>query len=400
MRNRPAVSIRELPELTISCDPSRWPRLALILAVALSLSAALSLAACTSDPAPATTASIGPKPTTGLVSNQRIAYSDGLHNENTDLARWNNRTWLVFRGGETSQVGSPKARLNVYASVDLGDTWTPTAQIFMPDRDIRDPKLVVDGAKLVIYAISRVPGGHLRDAGGLAWTVRSESSDGTNWSPPVRIYDETWGFWRFARHGGKLWATAYNDGDLQVALLNSVDGKTWQKVSLIYDSQPDVPSEAELQFLGDTAVALVRLDNGVTLLDEGHMAICVAKPPYMQWNCDRKLNKRLDGPNWFQYGGKQFVVGRKHLPGVHKRTAVYQLQGDLVDLAADVTLVELAELKSAGDTSYVGVLPLGGAQFLLAWYSSDVAKDQLWGAAMFAPSDIWLGWLDLSKLAP
>ena len=90
----------------------------------------------------------------------------------------------------------------------------------------------------------------------------------------------------------------------------------------MYDSAADVPSEAELQFLGDTAVALVRLDNGATLLDEGHTAICVAMLPYTQWNCGRKLSKRLDGPNWFQHGGKQYVVGRKHLPGLHKRTAV------------------------------------------------------------------------------
>src|SRR5262249_39011557 len=92
------------------------------------------------------------KPTTGLVTNQHIVYRDGLHNENTDLIRWNDKTYLVFRGGETAQLGSPKARLKVYESSDAGDTWKLNAEIFMPDRDIRDPKFVIEDDKLVIYA--------------------------------------------------------------------------------------------------------------------------------------------------------------------------------------------------------------------------------------------------------
>lgn len=341
----------------------------------------------------------GPKATTGFVTNQRIMYGDGLHNENTDLIRWHDKTYLVFRGGETSQVGSPSARLKVWESSDLGDSWTMTAEIFMPERDIRDPKLVIEGDKLVIYAISRVPGPHVRDLAGLAWTVRTETTDGVHFSsPPVRIFDETWGFWRFTRHGGTLYATGYNDGDVQVGLFSSTDGVAWKKVSLIYDSQEDVPSEAELQFFGDTAVSLVRLDNGTSLLDEGHTAICVSPPPYSAWDCHRKLDKRLDGPNWFQHDGRQFVVARKHLERQRKRTAVYELRGRLDDPSASIELRELAELQSAGDTSYLGVLPLGGAQYLVSWYSSYLNDDPDWLTATFAPSNIWLAWLDFSRL--
>ena len=340
--------------------------------------------------------SSGPKPTTGLVTNQHIAYTDGVHNENTDLIQWQDKTWLVFRGGETSQVGSPIARLKVWQSVNLGDDLTMTAEIFMPDRDIRDPKFLIQNGKLVIYAISRIPGGHLRDAGGLAWTVRTETTDGVHWTVPVRIYDELWGFWRYADHGGLTYATAYNDGDTQVALLASVDGLAWKPVSLMYDSTPDVPSEAELQFFGDTAVGLVRLDNGASLLDEGHTAVCVAQPPYATWDCGRKFDKRLDGPKWFQWNNRQFIMARKHLPDGRKRTALYEIHGTLADPAAAVSLTELFEFKSAGDTAYVGVLPIGGAQFLVSWYSSDVVADDVWSIGMFSPSDIWLAWVDLS----
>ena len=343
-------------------------------------------------------AAVGAKPTTALVSNQRIAYSDGLHNENTDLISWKGATWLVFRGGEFSQGGSPKARLKVFRSLDLGDELTMTAEIFMPERDIRDPKFLIQDGKLAIYAISRIPGGHVRDEGGLAWTVRSETSDGSHWSPPTAVYDEKWGFWRYAEHGGLYWATGYNDGDVQVGLFSSADGSKWRKVSLIYDSQPDVPSEAELQFFGETAVSLVRLDNGASLLDEGHTAICVAPPPYVQWNCARKLDKRLDGPKWFAHKGRQFIMARKHIADGKKRTALYELRGDLADVAAAVHLDELFEFQSAGDTAYVGVMPMGGAQFLVSWYSGVVATDEPWITGMFAPTDIWLAWVDLAFL--
>ena len=339
------------------------------------------------------------KPTTGFVSNQRIVYTDGLHNENTDLISWKGSTWLVFRGGETAQTGSPHARLKIFRSDDRGDTFAMTAEIFMPERDIRDPKFVIQNGKLVIYAISRVPGGHIRDDGGLAWTVRTETNDGVAWTTPVRVYDETWGFWRFVKHDGTWFATGYNDGDVKVGFFESTDGIHWKQDSLIYDSEPDVPSEAELHFYGDTAVSLVRLDNGPTLVDNGHTAICVANKPWTSWSCERTLNTRLDGPNWFTTeDGRQIVIARKHLPDGRKRTAVYELNGDLTDPGASVDLVELAELKSAGDTSYVGVLPLENNQYLVSWYSSTLADDPIWLEGMVAPSDIWLAWLDFDKL--
>jgi hypothetical protein len=56
-------------------------------------------------------------------------------------------------------------------------------------RDIRDPKLVELDGTLFLYAISRLPGFHDRDAGGEAWTVRAESAGGgRTWTPPVKRF--------------------------------------------------------------------------------------------------------------------------------------------------------------------------------------------------------------------
>src|SRR5205085_5598164 len=65
----------------------------------------------------------------GLVTNQRIVYTDGLHNENTEMIRLDDRILLVFRGGETGQVGSERAHLNIYASMDDGATFVKQSEI-------------------------------------------------------------------------------------------------------------------------------------------------------------------------------------------------------------------------------------------------------------------------------
>src|SRR5262245_56573413 len=165
----------------------------------------------------------------GFASNQRIVYSDGLHNENTEMIRFRGRILLSFRGGEEGQIGSARARINIFESRDRGRTFTPLSEVNANNlpggRDIRDPKLIELGGRLFLYAISRVPGFHYRDLGGQAWTVRAESTDrGRTWSPPVRTYQDVdaageetfWGFWRYTKRsyvqGGKHRRTLFATG--------------------------------------------------------------------------------------------------------------------------------------------------------------------------------------------
>src|SRR4029453_3751541 len=247
-----------------------------------------------------------------FATNQRIVYSDGLHSENTEMIRFHRRILLVFRGGEEGQIGSARARINIFESRDHGRTFSLLSKVnannLPGDRDIRDPKLVEMGGRLFLYAISRLPAFHYRDLGGEAWTVRAESADGgRTWSSPVRTYRDVdamgvetfWGFWRYTKRpytkGGKhrqtLFATGYQDFDTAVGLFASDDGKTWEKRSTIISSYNDVPSEAELQFFGknhDTAVALVRLDNQDILAD-GQTAICTSHDPFLTWECGRRI---------------------------------------------------------------------------------------------------------------
>jgi hypothetical protein len=55
-------------------------------------------------------------------------------------------------------------------------------------------------------------------------------------------------------------------------------------------------------------------------------------------------------------------------------------------------------LPSAGDTSYAGVVPIGGSRFLVTWYSSPLAADPSWVVGLFGQTDIWEATIDLSRL--
>lgn len=365
-------------------------------------------------------------PPPGFVVDQHIVYGDGLHNENTEMIALDDRILLIFRGGETAQIGSDRAHINVYASTDQGKTFTKQSEVSAASlpgmRDIRDPKLVEMNGTLYLYAISRLPGGHYRDLFGEAWTVRAESKDhGVTWSDPVKTFADVdangketfWGFWRFTKRkwveGGvakeTLYATGYDDGDDQVGFFASDDGVNWEKRSVIVSSYDDVPSEAELQFFGDsdeTAVSIVRMDNQ-GILQDGQSAICTSQVPFTSWECGRRIEQRIDGPTWISplTNGtrRNFVVARKHLPCTFKRTAVYELRGDLANPSAAIDVCEVEELESAGDTAYTALAPIADNQYLMSWYSSTVPKtgDVPWLRGQFSPADIWLATLDLDK---
>ena len=362
-----------------------------------------------------------------FATRQRIVYSDGLHSENTEMIRLHGHILLVFRGGEEGQIGSARARIKIFESRDQGRTFTLLSEVnannLPGNRDIRDPKLVEMGGRLFLYAISRVPGFHYRDLAGQAWTVRAESADGgRTWTPPVRTYEDVgatgvetfWGFWRYTKrpyikagkHRRTLFATGYEDFDTAVGLFASDDGVTWEKRSTIITSYDDVPSEAELQFFGknhETAVALVRLDNQDILAD-GQTAVCTSHDPFVSWECGRRIEQRLDGPTWIvrrAHGRvRNFVFARKHLPCTFKRTAIYELRGDLSDPGAAIEVCEIQELKSSGDTAYTSLAPLSRNRSLLAWYSSPVDQELPWFQGISSPSDIWLADVDFRRAPP
>jgi hypothetical protein len=319
------------------------------------------------------------------------------HDENTDLAIYNGVTYLVHRTAE-SQVLGPNSSLRVYSSTDHGATWSQPAVIPAPsDRDLRDPSFYVDATgALAIKAITRLPVNSSRDSDVQSISVRTTSTDGVTWTDLEPIGPVTWSFWRVrADRDGTLYSAAYEDGDRSVALFSSTDGITWSMGATVYAIAEDTPLETELVF-DDTGIsAYVRMDgtDDELLGARGRLRtkLCTAARPYTTFACDGELDGvRLDGPVAFEYGGRRFMIARKHLLEVanRKRTALYELSG--------TSWTELAVFPSTGDTSYAGVAPIDAAgKFLVTYYSSNIHEDGPWARAIFGPTDIWQATIDV-----
>jgi hypothetical protein len=327
------------------------------------------------------------------------------HNENTDLARWRGDIWFVHRTAG-SQVLGPNSSLRVYRSRDEGRTFRLQAIIPAPsDRDIRDPHFYFVGRRMHIKAITRLPGFTLRDTDVDSVSVEMHSRDGRSWTRPRPIGPVRWGFWRVVEQNGTYYSAAYEDGDLSVDLYRSRDGLRWRTRPQIYGVARDTPLETELAFSpsGEHMLGLVRMDgNDFELLGQrGRLRtkVCWATAPFVRFRCPQELrNVRLDGAVAFYWGKRLFVIARKHLedPDYRKRTALYEITGDLE--GGRIGIVEHGELPSAGDTSYAGVVPLGGSRFLATWYSSPPESDVGWIVGFQGQTDIWKATLDLSRL--
>jgi hypothetical protein len=327
------------------------------------------------------------------------------HNENTDLIWWHHAIYFVHRTA-SSQVLGPNSSLRVYRSANDGRTFKLQAIIPAPaGRDIRDPCFYIVGKRLFIKAITRLPGFALRDQHAGSITVQTHSSNGRAWSATRAIGPEGWGFWRVVKHDGVYYATAYEDGDLRIVLYRSADGVHWTAGPQIYGVSSNTPLEAELAFSpsGNHLLALVRMDgNNFELFgNQGPLRtkVCWSRPPFAHFSCPETLHGvRLDGAVAFYWGKRLFVIAREHLigPGIHKRTALYEITGNLE--GGRIGVRKLGEFPSAGDTSYAGVAPLGSGRFLVSYYSSPLQGDPSWLTGFGGPTNIWQATIDLSRI--
>jgi hypothetical protein len=325
------------------------------------------------------------------------------HNENTDLTSWNGASWLVHRTAR-SQVLGPNSALHIYRSGDGGKSFVEMAVLpAINDRDLRDPHFYTVGSELYVKALTRLPVTSERDSNVDTVAVAFKTSDGAHWVLVGPIGPTGWSYWRIQQHGGVYYSAAYQDGDRSVVLYSSTDGVSWTAGATIYDVAADTPLETELVFLPDeTLVGFVRMDgtDAELLGDMGRLRtkVCVARPPYDAFTCPSEVSgERWDGPLAFYVGTRLFMVARKHLqPSLRKRTALYELTGDLA--GGLPTFREWGELPSAGDTAYAGGVALDDHRVLLSWYSSDVGRDENWVLGILGECDIWTGVLDVSRL--
>lgn len=283
------------------------------------------------------------------------------HNAFTDLVRFKDRWWCVFREGKAHV--SPDGALRVLSSAD-GDAWESAALVTMEGADLRDAKIVIapDGRLMLNGAGAMHPPSSVKHQT-FAWF----SDDGKTWSAPAKIGEPDFWLWRVTWNEGNAYGVGYGTaGAKSIRLYSSKDGRSFGvRVPTLFDKGS--PSEASILFLPDgTALCLVRRDEGTKTAQLG-----TAKPPYSEWTW-KDLGVPLGGPQLLRLpDGRIVAAGRRYEGGV--RTSLHWLDPEKGALA------EFAKLPSGGDTSYPGLAWHDGLLWV-SYYSSHEGKTSIYRA--------------------
>ncbi|HBE67217.1 MAG TPA: hypothetical protein DDW52_03620 [Planctomycetaceae bacterium] len=296
-----------------------------------------------------------------LESHQRI-WSQAKHNAFTDLCRFREKYYCVFREG--TQHVSPDGALRVLQSSDLKD-WRSVALVESTEGDLRDAKLTVtDGGELMLSGAVAYPASRDARHQSLAWFSR----DGETWGKAHPIGPVNYWLWRTVWNRGQALNIGYHTGasdDRFVSLFSSTDGRKFDTlVDRLFER--GYPNETCWLFDEDgTAHVVLRRDG-----DEPTAQLGTSVPPYREWTW-LDLGVRVGGPQIIQVpDGRVFLAGRLYTSETADGRTIPDVRTSLMRLELEsATVTEVLRLPSGGDTSYPGLLWHGGRLFV-SYYSS------------------------------
>jgi hypothetical protein len=299
-----------------------------------------------------------PKPV--LVDARRI-WNEAPHNAFTDLVRFKDRWYCVFREGKGHV--SPDGALRVLTSVD-GEKWESAALVTSEDSDLRDAKITVTPAgRLMLAGAEAIETPTGRHHQSLVWF----SDDGTTWSPKQKVGDPGNWLWRITWHKGNAYGFGYGCGtsDRGLRLFKSSDGSNFETLIEKVDVEGTYPNETSIIFLpDDTAYCLLRQDGTP---NSGNLG--TSRPPYTEWAW-KSLGVRLGGPDMLQLPNGRFVAVVR-LYDAPVRTSLCWLDPE------KGTLTEALKLPSGGDTSYAGLVWHDDLLWI-SYYSSHEGKTSIY----------------------
>ena len=282
------------------------------------------------------------------------------HNAFTDLIRFRDRWYCVFREGQAHV--SPDGALRIITSID-GKTWTSAGLISSPTADLRDAKITIapDDRLMLSGAGALHQPAEFRHQS-MIWY----SSDGKNWDEPIEIGDPNMWVWRVTWHKGVAYGIGYGTGGGSriIRLYASQDGVKFDTlVGNLFDE--GYPNETSMIFLDDdTCLCLLRRDGEPNTAQLG-----IAKPPYKEWTW-KDLGVRIGGPHMIRLPDSRIVAaGRLYDDKV--RTSLMWLDPE------KGTSKEFLRLPSGGDTSYPGLV-LHEDLLWVSYYSSHEGKTSIY----------------------
>lgn len=302
------------------------------------------------------------KPNLKLIEVKKI-WGEAPHSAFTDLIRFNDRWFCVFREAEShiSLDGS----LRIITSVD-GKKWESAAHITSKTMDLRDAKITITSkGQLMLTGAGALFDKSVHTHQSLSWF----SEDGFSWSQSHAIGDPDFWLWRTTWHNGKAFSMGYGCNNQRLLkLYTSNDGKSFEMTgSNIYHE--GYPNESSIIFSGDTAFCLLRRDG--ESVNSGLFGI--SQPPYTTWNW-LDLGVRIGGPQMIQlpdgrilatvrlYEGKGWHPAHTSLCWIDPRNS---------------KITEAFVLPSGGDNSYAGMVLYDGLLWV-SYYSSHEGKTSIY----------------------
>lgn len=277
-----------------------------------------------------------------LVAANRI-WDKAPHNAFTDLIRFKDRWFCVFREGQ-GHVSADGA-LRVITSED-GDSWKSAALITSPHSDLRDAKISVTASgQLMLGGAEALPhpdSGKTYRHQSIVWL----SDDGRNWSERHDVADPNYWLWRISWHGGSAYGFGYatNDEPRKVRFYSSDDGKSFRTVVPNAAPGTGYTNETGNVFLEDgTCHTLLRRDSG-----QKTGLLGTARPPYKDWSW-KDLGVRIGGPDMVRLPDGRFIAAVR-LYDNKVRTSLCWIDVE------NGKLTEAVALPSGGDCSYAGMV--------------------------------------------
>jgi hypothetical protein len=296
----------------------------------------------------------------------RKIWDQGNHNAFTDLVRFGDRWFCVFREGKGHV--SPDGGLRVITSLD-GETWESAALLTSPTSDLRDPKIsITPDNRLMLCAAEALHVRPTHSHQSLVWF----SGDGYQWGDKHEIGDPNFWLWRVTWHGDKAYGVGYDCGPepRSVRLYSSADGKQFETLvpSLLAEGYPN---ETAIAFAGDTAHCLLRRDG-----KPNTGLLGTAEPPYTEWTW-QDLGVRIGGPHMIRLPDGRFVAAVRLYDG-GARTSLCWVDPE------QGSLTEFQKLPSGGDTSYAGLV-FHDDLLWVSYYSSHEGKTEIYLAKVALP---------------
>ena len=281
------------------------------------------------------------------------------HNAFTDLVRFQGQWFCVFREGKAHV--SPDGALRVIKSKD-GQDWTSAALITSTNADLRDAKITVTpDHRLMLSGAGAMHQPAQFGHQSFAWF----STNGAQWSDPVKIGDPNLWLWRVTWHQKVAYSIGYDTtAEKFIRLYTSKDGRRFDPlVPRLFDEGH--PNETSMIFQPDgTCLCLLRRDG-----NPGSGQLGAAQPPYTNWVW-KDLGVKIGGPHMLRLPDGRIVAAVRLYDGAVRTSLLW------LDPAAG-QLTEFLKLPSGGDTSYAGLV-WHEKLLWVSYYSSHEGKTSIY----------------------